>query len=328
MPTAAATGAGTAARSGAGTGPTPAQGAQVAKFLHGQGNSRDQVHAQLRRNGHSDADAAKLTGDEFDPQAPDESKTPPAKAPPTKTSHGARSGSKSSGKASSRARRVSVGPASVPVPGTPAGILLALVLYPAGLAALRGGPAGLKNWFNAKFFNKTPGSPSVSGSAWMTPNAAVAAPIDAAYAAGAAPSGAAGPGSVATAYTASGAVGPVLSYALAQVGKKYVWAGAGPNGFDCSGLTMRAYQQIGVSLPHSSTLQALMGSRVASIGNAQPGDLVFPFFPITHVAIYLGNGQVVEAANPKLGIRVTSYYGAKGGIRRIVGGATAGVVNT
>lgn len=316
--TAAAAGTGTASR---GAGPGAAHGADVAKFLHGQGNTREQVHAQLRRNGHSEDDAAKITGAEFDPAPSDDSKAPgpatPEKAPHTPPK-GARSGSRP-GNRPTRGRHVSAGPVSVPVPGTPAGILLALVLYPAGLAALKGGPQGLKNWFSAKFFNKPAGSAGAANSAWSAPSASVANAINASLATSGA--GATGSGIQTTAYTtggASGAVAPVLSYALAQVGKPYVWAGAGPNGFDCSGLTKAAYATIGESLPHSSALQSVRGSKVSGIGAAAPGDLIFPYFPVTHVAIYLGGGQVVEAANPSTGVRVTNYYGAAGGIRRIV----------
>lgn len=90
---------------------------------------------------------------------------------------------------------------------------------------------------------------------------------------------------------ASGSAATVVSWAMSQRGKPYVWGGEGPNGFDCSGLTKMAYQQIGISLPHSSSAQRGFGSSV-SLSALQPGDLVFA---PGHVAIYIGNGTVVHA---------------------------------
>jgi cell wall-associated NlpC family hydrolase len=82
--------------------------------------------------------------------------------------------------------------------------------------------------------------------------------------------------------------------ALAQRGKPYVWAAAGPSSFDCSGLMMYAYAAAGIKLPHSSVGQAAMGVAV-SPSQLQPGDLVFYYRPISHVGMYIGNGQIVNA---------------------------------
>ncbi|MGY5884957.1 C40 family peptidase [Modestobacter lacusdianchii] len=82
--------------------------------------------------------------------------------------------------------------------------------------------------------------------------------------------------------------------ALAQQGKPYVWAGAGPNSYDCSGLTQYAFAAAGVSLPHSSRMQSTMGTPVDRAA-LQPGDLVFFYHPVGHVGIYIGNGQMVHA---------------------------------
>ncbi|WP_222195345.1 C40 family peptidase [Modestobacter italicus] len=82
--------------------------------------------------------------------------------------------------------------------------------------------------------------------------------------------------------------------ALAQQGKPYVWAGAGPNSYDCSGLTQYAFAAAGVSLPHSSRMQSTMGTPVAR-ADLQPGDLVFFYDPVGHVGMYIGNGQMVHA---------------------------------
>lgn len=83
--------------------------------------------------------------------------------------------------------------------------------------------------------------------------------------------------------------------ALAQVGTPYRWAGAEPGGFDCSGLAMYAWDKAGVKLPHSSRKQSEQGTPVSSPDALQPGDLVFYYSPVSHVAIYVGNGQVVHA---------------------------------
>jgi cell wall-associated NlpC family hydrolase len=86
----------------------------------------------------------------------------------------------------------------------------------------------------------------------------------------------------------------VLQFACAQVGDPYVWAGEGPGIWDCSGLTMQAWRQAGVSIPHSSRMQATYGQRVL-LASLRPGDLVFFHSPISHVGIYLGGGMMVHA---------------------------------
>jgi cell wall-associated NlpC family hydrolase len=82
--------------------------------------------------------------------------------------------------------------------------------------------------------------------------------------------------------------------ALAQLGDPYVWAGAGPDVFDCSGLTQYAYGAAGVYLPHSSRMQSELGIPVA-FTDLQPGDLLFFYSPVSHVGMYIGNGQMVHA---------------------------------
>ncbi len=82
--------------------------------------------------------------------------------------------------------------------------------------------------------------------------------------------------------------------ALAQLGDPYVWAGAGPDTFDCSGLTQYAYGAAGVYLPHSSNMQSSVGVPVA-VTDLQPGDLLFFYSPVSHVGMYIGNGQMVHA---------------------------------
>jgi cell wall-associated NlpC family hydrolase len=94
----------------------------------------------------------------------------------------------------------------------------------------------------------------------------------------------------------------VVNYAIAQVGKAYVFAGTGPDAFDCSGLTMMAYAQVGVSLPHEASAQYNYGTHVSS-SDLQPGDLVFLYSPISHVEVMVGPDLAVSAADPSLGVR-------------------------
>jgi cell wall-associated NlpC family hydrolase len=106
-----------------------------------------------------------------------------------------------------------------------------------------------------------------------------------------------------TAAPASGRAAAAVQYALAQVGDAYVYGAAGPSAFDCSGLTMMAWAQAGVALPHSSSAQMGSGTPV-STSALQPGDLVFYYSPVSHVGIYIGNGMLAHAANPSTGVRV------------------------
>src|SRR3954452_13562241 len=103
---------------------------------------------------------------------------------------------------------------------------------------------------------------------------------------------------------ASGSAAQAVNSALAQLGDPYAWAGAGPNSFDCSGLTQFAYQAAGISLPHSSRAQSTMGAPV-SRGALQPGDLVFFYSPVSHVGIYIGNGQIVHAPSAGDVVKIT-----------------------
>jgi cell wall-associated NlpC family hydrolase len=88
-----------------------------------------------------------------------------------------------------------------------------------------------------------------------------------------------------------------LAYAKAQLGEPYGRSGAGPSSWDCSGLTMRAWGSVGVSLPHSSRQQFGRGRSVAK-SDLQLGDLVFFYSDIHHVGLYAGNGQVIHAPRP------------------------------
>ena len=87
-----------------------------------------------------------------------------------------------------------------------------------------------------------------------------------------------------------------VAFAESQVGKPYCFGGAGPTCYDCSGLTMRAWQVGGVTLPHFSGGQYLMFPAV-SMNQLRPGDLVFPADPNQHVALYVGGGMIVHATH-------------------------------
>jgi len=102
---------------------------------------------------------------------------------------------------------------------------------------------------------------------------------------------------------ASASTSDVVSIALKYLGCKYMWAGSSPDGFDCSGFAMFIYKQVGVSLPHSSRMQYGCGVPVAR-DSLQPGDLLFFYNPIHHVAIYIGDGKMVHAAGRGKGVRV------------------------
>ena len=92
----------------------------------------------------------------------------------------------------------------------------------------------------------------------------------------------------------TGAARRAVQFALAQVGKPYVFGAAGPNYYDCSGLTMAAWAHAGVSLPHSAADQYNYGHHV-NRADLEPGDLLFFYQPIGHVTIYIGNGLMVSA---------------------------------
>ncbi len=102
-----------------------------------------------------------------------------------------------------------------------------------------------------------------------------------------------------------GAAGQAVQFALNQVGKPYVWGSAGPNSFDCSGLTMASWASAGVSLPHSSRDQYNYGTHIP-ISALQPGDLVFMYDPISHVTIYVGDGMLVSAVEPGVGVKLVT----------------------
>lgn len=102
----------------------------------------------------------------------------------------------------------------------------------------------------------------------------------------------------------------LCQYAKQFLGNSYVWGGTSlTNGADCSGFVLSVFKKYGVTLPHYSGAQANCGTRI-SVSEAKPGDLIFygKGQTINHVAIYIGNGQVIHASSPKTGIRISNVY--------------------
>ncbi len=115
----------------------------------------------------------------------------------------------------------------------------------------------------------------------------------------------------------------IVNFACKYVGNRYVWGGTSlTNGTDCSGFTLRVMERFGISLPRTSREQAKVGTKVTS-ANMKPGDLVFyanSSGTINHVAIYIGNGQVISAASRKSGIRISRWnYRTPVAIRNVIG---------
>ena len=96
--------------------------------------------------------------------------------------------------------------------------------------------------------------------------------------------------------------------ALSKVGAPYRYGAAGPNAFDCSGLVTWAFKNAGTSLPRSSRAMSTVGKPVSK-SDLQPGDLVFFYKPVSHVAIYIGDGKVVHASSRKSPVKVSSMGG-------------------
>lgn len=107
---------------------------------------------------------------------------------------------------------------------------------------------------------------------------------------------------------ASSAAGTAVAVALDQQGDSYQWGAAGPDEFDCSGLTMYAWGKAGVSLPHSSASQYASLPHVGK-DQLQPGDLVFFYNPIHHVGMYIGGGNMVHAFSEGSPVGVDSVFG-------------------
>ena len=100
----------------------------------------------------------------------------------------------------------------------------------------------------------------------------------------------------------------LVNFAKQSLGRPYVWGGVSlTNGADCSGFVLSVFRKYGVYLPHSSAAQSTMGTKI-SLSEAQPGDLIFyaKNGRVNHVAIYIGNGQVIHASSPRTGIKISN----------------------
>lgn len=131
--------------------------------------------------------------------------------------------------------------------------------------------------------------------------------------------GSSAPSAPAADVPASGRAAIAVRAALSKLGYPYVYGGKGPDVFDCSGFTSWAWRQAGVSLSSSSSAQATQGTRV-SVSALQPGDILFYGSPVSHVAMYIGNGEVVHASNPRTDVTIAPAMQA-GGSRKPFAGA-------
>lgn len=112
----------------------------------------------------------------------------------------------------------------------------------------------------------------------------------------------------------------VIKAAKSRVAKgQYRWGAAGPNNFDCSGLMIWSFRKIGIKLPHSSRAQSSKGVKVAK-KNLKPGDLVFFYSPVSHVALYIGDGKIVHARNTRDDLEISNLkrYGHYHSARRVI----------
>jgi cell wall-associated NlpC family hydrolase len=141
-------------------------------------------------------------------------------------------------------------------------------------------------------------------------------PASAAVGGAAGPVLAAAPVTAASVAASSSAAQKAVDTALAQRGDMYLYGATGPDRFDCSGLTSFAYKAAGVSIPRTSKAQSTFGTPVSK-ANLKPGDLVFFYSPVSHVGMYIGNGQMVHSSSAGKPVAVVnldsmpSYAGAR-----------------
>jgi peptidoglycan DL-endopeptidase CwlO len=162
-------------------------------------------------------------------------------------------------------------------------------------------------------------APTAQSSSWAS----------AASAAGLTAGSSVGTATPAASITGSGTGAEVVGAASKYLGVPYKWGGTDPStGLDCSGLTQRVYADLGISIPRTSSQQATAGRPVASLDEAQPGDLVFYDYSsgragIDHVGIYIGGGKMIAAPQEGEAVQVQSV-GTPSLIRRVVADGTAG----
>ncbi|KAB2372538.1 NlpC/P60 family protein [Actinomadura montaniterrae] len=105
-----------------------------------------------------------------------------------------------------------------------------------------------------------------------------------------------------------GKAAQALRYAMSKLGSPYVWGAAGPTTFDCSGLTMWAYKQVGINLPHYTGSQWNAGTHVPE-SQMQPGDLIFFYSDLHHMGMYVGGGKMIHAPHTGDVVRIASLSG-------------------
>lgn len=137
-------------------------------------------------------------------------------------------------------------------------------------------------------------------------------------------------GSATTARVDTGQGQTVVETARKYLGVPYVWGGTNPaTGLDCSGLVQKVYSELGYDLPRVSYQQAEAGRPVASLAEAQPGDILAFGSPVNHVGIYIGDNQMIHAPRPGKDVEISAVYDAPTAIRRIIpdGGAVTGTID-
>ncbi|HET8931070.1 MAG TPA: C40 family peptidase, partial [Acidimicrobiales bacterium] len=153
---------------------------------------------------------------------------------------------------------------------------------------------------------------AATASAAQAPAPSVTAPAQTQSAPAPAPVQSAAPPVSSTPVPSSGRGGAALAAAASQLGTPYVWGGSSPGGFDCSGLTMWAWAQAGVSLPRVTYSQRNAG-QVVPVSQAQPGDLVF-YSGFGHMGMYAGGGQIIHAPHTGDVVKYSSLYMSGGPI--------------
>lgn len=259
--------------------------------LRSAGKKDHEIRAHLRDQGYSD-DVIANTMPGSDPKPNAKPAAAPAQKKPAPAGDAA--APESRGDASRPSRSPGWGGTAG---GSGAGVLLAVVLYPAAMAYLKGGTPALRSWVAAKFLNRTSKDPGAAGASWAGDGPSV---VTAGYTGGTT--------AVAASYSAPTASGgsAAVAFARSQVGKPYRYGANGPAEYDCSGLTKAAWAAAGVTLPRTTTLQLLVGSRVARADLAI-GDLVFA--NPGHVGIYSGSGKIIEAPRTGLKVREVPIWG-------------------
>ncbi|CAN5435534.1 hypothetical protein BH10ACT3_BH10ACT3_15480 [soil metagenome] len=136
---------------------------------------------------------------------------------------------------------------------------------------------------------------------------------------------AAGTATAGTASTGGPTGDDVVQTAKQYLGIPYVWGGTNPaTGLDCSGFVQSVYQQFGIDLPRVSRDQAKQGVAVPSIAQAQPGDLIAFGEPVDHIAIYVGDGKIIQAPHSGDVVKISDMSRTPTAIRRILPQASAG----